>query len=529
MHIEQEPREPIVARRGRWRWRDVSGSQRRTPMMNDNRKSDSCIVPEKPTNKPAPEAGAESGEGRRLVKGNELGSDKSRTPRRKEGWSVFKRIRLAAKEQRLMTSLYHVVYNEAQLRAAYYSLKRKAAAGVDGVTWAQYGEQLEENLKTLAERLARRRYRPPAVRRVYIPKPDGRERALGILAVADKVVQYVVACILTAVWEPEFLGFSYAYRPRRSVHDALDALTVGLMQRPINWVLDADIRAFFDTISHEWLKKFIEYRIGDKRLVALIEKWLRAGVMEAGTWQASEVGTPQGGLVSPVLANIYLHYVFDLWANNWRQRRARGAVIMVRYADDIVVGFEHREDAERFRQELGARLAQFALTLNEEKTRLIEFGRQAAQGRKQRGEGKPKTFNFLGFTHICGQTRKGKFQVVRKTMRKRMQAKLNELKIEFRQRMHQGLQEQGEWVAAVLRGHYQHYGVPLNSHALASFAFRVKRLWYRALRRRSQKAHTLSRAKFQRITARWTPAGSIHHPYPFARLALRYGRVLAVG
>ncbi len=529
MHIEQEPREPIVARRERWRRRAVSGSQRRTPMMNDNRKSDSCIVPEKPANKPAPEAGAESVEGRRLVKGNELGNDKSRTPRRKEGWSVFKRIRLAAKEQRLMTSMYHVVYNEAQLRAAYFRLKRKAAAGVDGVTWAQYGEQLEENLKALAERLARRGYRPPAVRRVYIPKPDGRQRALGILAVADKVVQYVVACILTAVWEPEFRGFSYAYRPGRSVHDALDALTVGLMQRPINWVLDADIRAFFDTISHEWLKKFIEHRIGDKRLVALIEKWLRAGVMEEGTWQASEVGTPQGGLVSPVLANIYLHYVFDLWADHWRQRRARGAVIMVRYADDIVVGFEHREEAERFRQELGARLAQFALTLNEEKTRLIEFGRHAAQRRKQRGEGKPQTFHFLGFTHICGETRKGKFQVVRKTMRKRMQAKLNELKIECRRRMHQRLQEQGEWVAAVLRGHYQHYGVPLNSRALTSFAYRVKRLWHRALRRRSQKAHTLSWAKFKRITARWTPAGRIHHPYPFARLASRSRRVLAAG
>jgi len=251
--------------------------------------------------------------------------------------------------------------------------------------------------------------------------------------------------------------------------------------------------------------------------------------MEEGTWQASEVGTPQGGLVSPVLANIYLHYVFDLWADHWRQRRARGAVIMVRYADDIVVGFEHREEAERFRQELGARLAQFALTLNEEKTRLIEFGRHAAQRRKQRGEGKPQTFHFLGFTHICGETRKGKFQVVRKTMRKRMQAKLNELKIECRRRMHQRLQEQGEWVAAVLRGHYQHYGVPLNSRALTSFAYRVKRLWHRALRRRSQKAHTLSWAKFKRITARWTPAGRIHHPYPFARLASRSRRVLAAG
>lgn len=490
-------------------------------MMNDNRKSDSSIVPKKPANKPALEAGAELVEGRRLVKGNELGEDTLRTPRREESWSVFKRIRLAAKEQRLMTSLYHVVYNETQLRAAYYRLKRKAAAGIDGVSWAQYGEQLEENLKALAERLARRGYRPPAARRVYIPKPDGRQRALGILAVADKVVQYVVACILSAIWEAEFLGFSYAYRPRRSVHDALDALAVGLTRRPINWILDADIRAYFDTISHEWLKKFIEYRVGDRRLLALIEKWLKAGVMEEGSWRASEMGTPQGGVISPVLANIYLHYVFDQWANQWRKRRARGAMIMVRYADDIVVGFEYREDAEQFRQELSTRLAQFSLTLNEDKTRLIEFGRQAARRRKQRGEGKPETFNFLGFTHICGQTRKGKFQVIRHTMRKRMQAKLKDLKQEMRRRMHQRLREQGEWVAAVLRGHYQHYGVPLNSRALGSFTYRVGRLWLRTLQRRSQKARTLSWEKFRRITARWTPAGCIRHPYPFVRLANR--------
>jgi len=493
-------------------------------MMNDNRKSDSCVVPKKPANKPAPEAGAESVEGRRLVKGNELENDKSRTPRRKQGLPVFERIRLAAKEQRLMTSLYHVVYNVAQLREAYFRLKRQAAAGVDGVTWAHYGEQLEEKLQRLAERLARRGYRPPAVRRVYIPKPDGRQRALGVLALADKVVQHVVARILTAIWETEFLGFSYGYRPGRSVHDALDALAVGLTQRPINWVLDADIRAFFDTISHEWLKKFIEYRIGDKRLVALIEKWLRAGVMEADEWQASEAGTPQGGLVSPVLANIYLHYVFDLWAQQWRKRHARGAVIMVRYADDIVVGFEHREEAELFRQELRERLRQFELTLNEEKTRLLEFGRQAAQQRKQRGEGKPETFNFLGFTHICGKSRRGKFLVVRKTMHKRMHAKLKALKSEFRQGMHRPLPEQGKWVAAVLRGHYQHYGVPLNSQALETFAYQVKRLWHRALRRRSQKACTLSWAKFKRITARWTPAAHLCHPYPEARLAARYRR-----
>ena len=496
--------------------------------MNDNRKSDSRIVPRKSANKPGPVTGAEQTEGRRLVKGKTREADMSRTPSRKHDLLVFKRIRLAASGKQLMTSLYHVVYNVWQLREAYYSLKRDAAAGVDGQTWAEYGEQLEENLQRLSAKLARRAYRPPAVRRVYIPKPDGRQRALGVPALEDKIVQHVVAQILSAIWEPEFKGFSYGFRLGRSQHQALDALTVGIMQRPINWVLDADIRGFFDTICHEWLMKFIEHRIGDRRLTALIEKWLHAGVMEAGEWRASEEGTPQGGLVSPVLANIYLHYAFDLWAQQWRKRKARGEVIIVRYADDFVVGFQHRSEAELFREELGQRLCRFKLTLHDEKTRLIEFGRQAAQHRQQRGERKPETFNFLGFTHICGKSRKGKFQVVRKTMRKRMQAKLNVLKEEFRRRMHLPLKEQGVWVRAVLSGHYRYYGVPLNSNALGSFAYRVKRQWLGALRRRSQKARCLTWAKFLQVTARWTPAPRVCHPYPDARLALRHCRPLIV-
>jgi len=282
-------------------------------------------------------------------------------------------------------------------------------------------------------------------------------------------------------------------------------------------VLDADIRGFFDTISHDWLVEMIEHRIGDRRITALIQKWLRAGIMEEGQWKRSEDGTPQGGLVSPVLANIYLHYVFDLWAQQWRKREARGAMIIVRYADDFVVGFEHRADAERFQGELSARLGKFKLELHEEKTRLIEFGRHAAQERQQRGERKPETFNFLGFTHICGKTRGGRFTVIRKTMRKRMQAKLKELKQEFRRRMHMDRREQGEWVKSVLRGHYQYYGVPFNSESLWTFAYHVKAMWYKTLRRRSQKTK-LTWEKFGRKVKRWVPNPRICQPYPSERL-----------
>jgi len=498
-------------------------------MMNDKRKSDSCIVPEKAANKTALEAEAEWLEGRRLIKGKVSKHDKSQTPSWSDDWPVLERIRKGkGKGQQKLTSLYHVVYKVEQLREAYFSLKRRAAAGVDGQTWASYGEQLEENLKRLSNKLARRAYRPPAVRRVYIPKPDGQQRPLGIPALEDKIVQYVVMQLLVAIWEQEFIGFSYGFRPGRGAHDALAALAVGITERPINWVLDADIRAYFDTISHEWLMKFIEHRIGDKRLTALLQKWLQAGVMEAGEWRSSEAGTPQGGLVSPVLANIYLHYAFDLWAQQWRKRKARGAVIMVRYADDFVVGFEHRGEAERFQQELSERLAQFQLQLHEDKTRLIEFGRRATIDRKRRGAGKPETFNFLGFTHVCGRSRRGKFLVVRKTMRKRMQAKLKVLKKEFRQRMHQQLEAQGVWVSAVLQGHYRYYGVPLNSKALNSFVHYVTRAWHQALQRRSQRGRRLTWAKFQRVTARWIPPAHICHPYPAEQLAKRLATVATV-
>lgn len=493
-------------------------------MMNDDGQSDSRVVPAKSANKVSPEETAEQMEGRGLVKGNADESPMRRTQGRKEGMQeALKRIRQAVRREpkQGMTSLYHHVYRVENLRAAYFGLKKEAAAGIDGETWKHYGEKLEANLEKLSGRLRRGAYRAPAVKRVYIPKADGRKRGLGIPALEDKIVQSVVAQILEAIWEPEFKGFSYGFRRGRSAHDALDALAVGIQQRAINWVLDADIRGFFDTISHEWLEKMIEHRVGDRRITALIKKWVRAGVMEEGELKRREEGTPQGGLVSPVLANIYLHYVFDQWVQQWRKREARGAMIVVRYADDFVVGFEHREEAERFQGELSDRMRKFELELHGEKTRLIEFGRHAASRRRKRGEGKPETFNFLGFTHIGGKTRGGRFTVIRKTMRKRMQAKLKEMKQEFRRRMHTDLREQGEWVRAVLRGHYQYYGVPFNSASLWSFVYHVNELWYKALRRRSQKTR-LTWEQFTRKIKRWVPNPRICQPYPSQRLRRRF-------
>ena len=492
--------------------------------MNDGWQSDSCIVPTKSANKVCLKGTAEQMEGRRLIKGNVDESPMSRTQGRKEDVKeTLKRIRQAVRREpkERMTSLYHHVYEVEKLREAYFGLKKNAAAGIDGETWQHYGEELEGNLEDLSGRLRREAYRAPAVKRVYIPKADGRKRGLGVPALEDKIVQSVVTRILSAIWEPEFKGFSYGYREGRSAHDALDALAVGIQQRAINWVLEADIRGFFDSISHEWLEKMIEHRIGDRRITALIKKWLRAGVMEEGKLKRSEEGTPQGGLVSPVLANIYLHHAFDQWAQQWRKREARGAMIIVRYADDFVVGFEHREEAERFQGELKERMGKFSLELHEEKTRLIEFGRHAASQRRERGEGKPETFNFLGFTHICGKTRGGKFTVVRKTMRKRMQAKLRDLKKEFRRRMHEDLREQGKWVSAVLRGHNEYYGVPYNSASLWSFAYHVKSIWHRTLRRRSQRDR-LTWERFTRKVKRLVPDPRICHPYPWQRLSRRF-------
>jgi group II intron reverse transcriptase/maturase len=458
------------------------------------------------------------------------------------------RIRQAAQQQRgeTFTALLHHVDVEL-LRSAYGWLRKEASAGVDRVTWADYGDGLERKLTDLHDRIHRGSYRARPSRRVYIPKPDGRERPLGIAALEDKIVQRALVEVLNAIWEEDFLGFSYGFRPRRGQHDALDALAVGIGRRKVNWILDADIAGFFDAVSHDWLIKFVEHRVGDRRVVRLIRKWLKAGVMEDGQVTPGTVGTPrraEGALyarravISPLLANIYLHYVFDLWADQWRKRHARGNVIMVRYADDIVVGFEHQADAERFWEDMRTRLAEFALTLQRAdrlslhrsasrldpgKTRLIEFGRHAAKDRRARGLGKPETFDFLGFTHISGQDRRGEFQLKRKSRSDRVRAKLQVIKEEMRRRMHETIDEQGAWLRRVVMGFYAYHAVPTNAAALGDFRFNVTDIWRRTLNWRGQKG----KVTWDRMTVlqnRWLPKPRITHPWPSQRFAVKHPR-----
>jgi RNA-directed DNA polymerase len=489
--------------------------------MNEHGKSDGPVVPLKSPNK-AGQPVAEEAEGRGPAKGNPRQQNAPRTQRRQDAQSALERVRLAAARDRKMrfTTLLHHVYDLERLRAAYLSLKREAAAGVDGETWRHYGEQLEGNLQDLSDRLKRGAYRAKPVRRVYIAKADGRQRPLGVTALEDKIVQRATVEVLNAIYETDFLGFSYGFRPGRSPHNALDALYAGLLTRKVNWVLDLDIRGFFDSIDHEWLVKFVEHRIADRRVVRLIQKWLNAGVLEDGKRMRMEEGTPQGGSASPLLANIYLHYVFDLWVRVWRQKQARGDMIVVRYADDIVLGFQDRSDAERFWKELTERLRKFRLELHPDKTRLLEFGPYAAENRRRRGQGKPATFDFLGFTHICGKKRSnGMFTVLRQTIRARLQAKLSEVKAELKLRMHAPIPEVGKWLSAVVGGHIRYYGVPMNYPALSLFRFQVGRLWHRALSRRSQNGRVLW-DRMYRLIDRWLPPPRICHPYPLRRLGV---------
>ncbi len=417
------------------------------------------------------------------------------------------------------TALFHHVYRLETLKRAYFGLNPKAAPGVDGVTWKQYGEDLEPNLQDLANRLARGAYRAQPTRRTYIPKADGRQRPLGVTVLEDKIVQAALVEVLHAIYEVDFLGFSYGSRPGRSPHDALDALWVGIVRSKVNWVLSVDIRGYYDAILHEWLVMFIEHRIADRRIVRLIQKWLKAGVLEDGKHIASEMGSPQGSSFSPLAANIYLHYVFDLWAHQWRQRHCQGDVRLIRYVDDIVVGFETREEAEQFQDALRQRFAKFGLELHPEKTRLIEFGRFAQERRRKRGPGKPESFNFLGFTHICAKSRKGKFQMERRTIAQRFRTKLAEIKAELRRRMHLPVPVQGAWLRSVLQGHYQYYGVPLNGKALQRFRKEVARMWQRSLSRRSQKGY-VGWARMKRYADKWLPVARIYHPYPDERFGV---------
>jgi len=403
-----------------------------------------------------------------------------------------------------------------------YNIKRYASPGIDGQTWQEYGEGLKNNLQDLSRRLSNGGYRAKPVKRAYIPKSDGHQRPIGITTLEDKIVQRSVTTVLNAVYESDFKGFSYGFRPGRGAHNALDAVTVGILKCKVGWVLDADIRGFFDTIDHKWLIKFIEHRIKDWRVIRCIKKWLDAGLLEDGKRIQFEEGTPQGGSISPLLANIYLHYVFDLWADQWRNRHARGHVIVVRYADDIVLGFQYKSEAERFRRELQQRLRKFNLERHTEKTRLIEFGRFAAERRANRGESKPETFDFLGFTHICSKSRKGRFRLLRLPIRKRVQKKLKEVKEQLKLRRYTSISEMGGWLRAVLTGWYRYYAVPNSYRYLVKIRLRIAWLWYRSLRRRSQRT-TMNWKRMYKIIEIWLPRAKILHPYPSARLrAARY-------
>lgn len=494
--------------------------------MNGREKSDRCVVPKKPANKGvAAASSAEQVEGRRLTKGNLQEETKGRAQDRATLQQALERIRKTASSDRnrQLTTLWHHVYNVSHLRAIFYQLRRRAAAGVDGVTWHDYAENLEANLHDLSQRLRRGAYRARPVRRTYIPKPDGRQRPLGITTLEDKLVQGLTKEVLEQVYEPAFCGFSYGCRPGRSPHRALDALHVGIERRKVSWVLDTDIQGFFDAIDHDCLMKLVEHRIGDKRVLRHIKKWLNAGVLEDGQVTKAESGTPQGGSISPLLANIYLHYVIDLWVTQWRATRARGEVLIVRYVDDVVVCFQYRDDAERLLDALKARLATFHLALHPEKTRLLRFGRFAAGDRQRRGEGKPETFDFLGFTHYCGKTKEGAFKVGRQTRRKTMGAKLAQLKETLRKSMHVPVPVVGAWLTRVLQGHYRYYGVPGNSRAMSHFRDRLTRLWRQVLRRRSQKAR-LTWERMHRYAVRWLPQPRICHPYPNQRFDVYYPR-----
>jgi group II intron reverse transcriptase/maturase len=467
---------------------------------------------------------AESVEQRAGTKGNAGQQSTRRTQSRESVSQALERIRKVARErkkERFTALLHHI--NIDLLEEAFFELKANAAPGVDRLTWKDYEADLECNLEDLHGRVQRGAYRALPSRRVYIPKPDGRQRPLAVAALEDKIVQRAVAALLNAIYEEDFLGFSYGFRPGRGAHDAMDALCVGIHSKKVSYILDADIRSFFDEISWEWLVHFLEHRIGDRRIIRLIQKWLKAGTLEDGVVSVSDKGTGQGSVISPLLANIYLHFALDLWAARWRRREATGDMIIVRYADDFIIGFQHESDAQRFLDEMRKRLGEFALSLHPEKTRLIEFGRFAAERRKRRGLGKPETFDFLGFSFICGKTRSGKFQIKRKTRRDRMRAKLREIKEAMRRRMHQPIPEQGKWLRQVVRGYFNYHAVPTNAHALAVFRHHVTDLWRRTLRRRSQKDR-MTWERMTQLVSDWLPEPIILHPWPSDRFAVTHPR-----
>ena len=492
-------------------------------MMHEREKSDTAVVAVKPTNKAGTTA-AEPVEPRAGTKRNAGGQSTHRTLSRVRVTQALDRVRQAARQRKKekFTALFHHLSIDL-LREAFLALKRDAAPGVDDLTWRTYAADLEENLIDLHARVHRGAYRALPSRRTYIPKADGRQRPLAVAALEDKIVQRATVAVLNSIYEEEFLGFSYGFRPKRGQHDALDALVVGITSKRVNFILDADVRSFFDEVSQGWLVRFVEHRIGDPRVVRLIQKWLKAGVLEDGVVTVSDKGTGQGSVISPLLANVYLHYVFDLWADRWRRREAAGDVIIVRYADDIVVGFEHEADARRFWDAMQKRFEEFALSLHPDKTRLIEFGRHAAARRGKAGLGKPETFNFLGFTFICGRSRSGKFLVKRKSRRDRMRGRLKDIKEELRRRRHQPIPEQGKWLTQVVRGYFAYHAVPTNSASIRAFRHYVVDLWRRSLSRRSQRGG-ITWQRIKQIADDLLPRTKILHPWPQQRFAVRYSR-----
>jgi group II intron reverse transcriptase/maturase len=492
-------------------------------MMHGPEESDSVIVAVKPTNK-AESSVAEPVEPRTETKGN---ADQQSTRRAQDRGSVsqaLERVRKVArqrKKERFTSLLHHV--DPTMLRTAFYAMKRDAAPGVDGMTWKTYERDLDCRIDELHARVKSGAYRALPSRRSYIPKEDGSKRPLAVAALEDKIVQRAVAAVLSAIHEEDFLGFSYGFRPKRSQHDALDALIVGISSKKVNYILDADIRSFFTEVSQQWVVRFLEHRIGDTRILRLVQKWLRAGVLEDGIVTIEEKGTGQGSVISPLLANVYLHYVFDLWAERWRRREATGDMIMVRYADDIVVGFQHERDARRFWDAMRDRLREFSLSLHPEKTRLIEFGRFAAQNCKRRGRSKPETFKFLGFVLICDKSRRGNFQVRRKSRQDRMRAKLREIKEALRQRINRPIPETGKWLAHVVSGYFAYHAVPTNGLALSAFCYHVLVLWHRQLSRRSQRARVLW-TRMTKLADEFLPKPQLLHQWPNVRFAVRHPR-----
>jgi RNA-directed DNA polymerase len=492
-------------------------------MVNGHEKSDSGVVAMKPTNK-AGQPAAELVERRPGTKGNAEQQRMLRTQSRERMSQSLDRVRKAARQRKKdrFTALFHHI-NVDTLRTAFYALRRKAAPGVDGMTWQDYEADFEPRLRDLHNRVHRGVYRPQPSRRTYIPKADGKQRPLAIAALEDKIVQGATVIVLNAIYEGDFCGFSYGFRPGRGPHDALDALCTAIDKRKVNWIIDADIQNFFGAVSQEWLVRFLEHRIGDNRITRLIQKWLKAGVFEDGVVTVDDRGTGQGSVISPLLANIYLHYVLDLWAKRWRQREATGDMVIVRYADDVVIGFEHEDDARRFLDAMRTRLEGFMLSLHPDKTRLIEFGRFAATSRKKRGLARPETFDFLGFTFVCGKSRQGRFQLQRKTRGDRMRAKLRDIKVDLRRRMHWPISEQGKWLRQIVSGHYAYFAVPTNIRALTALRYHVVDLWRQSLRRRSQK----DGATWERITKianEYLPSPRILHPWPSVRFAVKHPR-----